>query len=148
MDYPANKGGNYAGVHDNFTIATWLRPENNSSVQSITGRGPAVSWNGFSSSYPTYPGEGEVLYGKGHSTVGLNVSRSGVAVMERSTGAPVCVASYDSNIGSWNHIAVVYKDGIPYLYVNGELRCTGKPSGNTVHPSWKDIPVYDDTQVL
>ena len=144
-DYPVRNGGNYSGVHDNFTIAAWLRPENNSSVQSITGRGPAVSWNGFSSSYPTYPGEGEVLYGKGHSTVGLNVSRSGVAVMERSTGAPVCVASYDSNIGSWNHIAVVYKDGVPYLYVNGELRCTGKPSGNTVHPSWKDIPVYDDT---
>ena len=144
-DYPAPKTGKYSDVHDNFTITAWLRPENNSSVQSITGRGPAVSWNGFSSSYPTYPGEGEILYGKGHATVGLNVSRNGVAVMERSTGAPVCVASYDAPIGSWNHVAVVYKDKVPYLYVNGEMRCKGNVSGLTVHPSWKDVPVYDET---
>ena len=144
-DYPAPKVGKYADIHDNFTITAWLRPENNSSVQSITGRGPAVSWNGFSSSYPTYPAEGVALYGQGHATVGLNVSRNGVAVMERSQGAPVCVASYDSPIGSWNHVAVVYRDGVPSLYVNGELRCTGKVSGLSVHPTWKDIPVYDET---
>ncbi|MBR1570553.1 MAG: hypothetical protein IJ651_07470 [Bacteroidales bacterium] len=143
--YTTRKGGSYPELADNFTILAWLRPENNSSVQSVTGRGPVVSWNGFSSSYPTYPGEGEALYGKGHATVGLNVSRTGVAVMERSAGAPACVASYDGRIGSWNHIAVVYRNGIPSLYINGELKYTGKASGFKVHPSWKDVPVHDET---
>ena len=144
-DYTPRKGGSFPEVIDNFTVCAWVRPEFNSSVQSITGRGPVVSWNGFSSSYPTYPGDGRELYGEGHATMGLNISRSGVAVMERSGGDPVCVASFDGNIGSWNHIAVVYNNGVPSLYVNGELKCVGKGSGLKVHPSWKDIPVHDET---
>lgn len=144
-DYTRRRTGSYPDISNDFTVCVWLRPEFNSSVQSVTGRGPVVSWNGFTSSYPTYPGDGEELYGKGHATMGLNVSRAGVAVMERSGGAPVCVASFDGNIGSWNHVAVVYRGGVPSLYVNGELKCVGKASGLIVHPSWKDVPVHDET---
>lgn len=142
--WPEREGGLMEDIHDNFTMSMWLRVEPNSSVYSVDpAHRPAFFWGSFANSYPFYPGDPEELYGKGHSVVAVDATRSGVAVMEKSGGQPVCVASYDHPLGSWNHVAVVYRDDTPYLYVNGELVYTGKKSSHIVHPSYKDIAVSD-----
>ena len=37
-------------------------------------------------------------------------------------------------LAGWTHLALVYKAGVPSVYVNGKLVQEGKKSGKTVHP--------------
>ena len=139
-DYAVRKNGLYPDVHDNFTISLWIRPESNSSVQSAGGGRPAAMWGSFAASYPYVAGNSEALYGKGHAVAAINATRAGVAVMEKAGSQPLkCVLSYNNKLSSWTHVAVVYKAGAPSIYINGELKATGKASGHTVHPTYKDV---------
>jgi len=139
--YAEREGGLYADVHDNFTISLWIRPESNSSIPG--GRRGAM-WGSSASSYPYVLGDAEALYGKGHSVAGIVATRAGVSLMERGAGQAQPVLVSQDKLASWNHIAVVYSDGVPSLYVNGELKETGKASGRTVHPTYKDIAISNN----
>jgi len=139
--YAERNGGLYADVHDNFSISVWVRPESNSSIPG--GRRGAM-WGGSASSYPYPLGNAESLYGPGHAVAGIVATRAGVSVMERSGAQPQAVVVSQDKLASWNHIVVVYENGAPSLYVNGELKQKGKASGKCVHPSYKDMPISAD----
>jgi len=81
-----------------------------------------------------HPPEGDALYGDGHSAAGFAAGRDAVVVYERARGlfAPVLAAAVP--LAGWNHVAVVYRDGTPSLYVNGQLVKSGLRTGRTVHP--------------
>ena len=136
--FAEREGGLYSDVHDNFTISVWIRPESNSSIPG--GRRGAM-WGSSASSYPYVLGDAEALYGKGHSVAGIVATRAGVSLMERGAGQAQPVLVLQDKLASWNHIAVVYSDGVPSLYINGELKGTGNASGRTVHPTYKDIAI-------
>ena len=140
--YPRRKGGLYADVHDSFTISLWIRPEANS---SIPGGNTARFGPSGGGSVPYTLGDASRMYGKGHAVAGIIATRSGVTVLERSgAGAAVPVLTSSGKINSWNHVALVYREGVPSLYVNGEWKGSGKASGLTVHPTYKDIPVSNN----
>lgn len=147
-EFTRRKGGAFPDICNDFTISAWVRPEVASDIQSVTGRRPRMPWMPFMSSYPYYPGDADVNYGEGHAVAGINVSRSGIAVIEGDGKVLNAVASYDGMSGSWNHVVVTYSDGIPSLYLNGELKYTGKASGKIVHPAYKDVIQASELQFI
>ncbi|MGB4837457.1 MAG: glycosylhydrolase-like jelly roll fold domain-containing protein, partial [Saprospiraceae bacterium] len=126
--FPPKDSGLYTHISNNFTISVWIKPEveENFSGPYLYNRG--IASNVF------YPPEGEILYGKGHTACGLVASRNGLAVYERSIGYPTDLQAVLVPISGWTHITLVYKNGIPILYLNGQLVKELKPSANLVHP--------------
>ena len=163
------QGGLYPDVKDNFTISVWLRPETNDGVDNNLGVNGAAMFSGNLASYPYILGDPEQLYGKGNAIAGIVASRFGVSIMQNG-GIPAnpageprgrggmmgfgfpgmggsraqAVASSVDKLASWNHIAAVYTDGVPQLYVNGELKATGKKATAIVHPAYKDVAYAND----
>jgi hypothetical protein len=150
-DYPASPAAAYASVSNTFTISTWIKPEIEVASIGLGGggtgalaaflpdrRGPAESIQGTvganASCFVVHPPEGDVLYGDGHSAAGFVAGRDAVVVYERARGlfAPVLAALVP--LAGWNHVAVVFRDGTPSLYVNGSFVKSGLRTGRTVHP--------------
>ncbi len=134
-DFAADTAAPYRDVTDHFTISVWIKPEIEIGAQGglpqETTRGTAGA---NASCFVVHPPEGHGLYGEGHSAVGLAAGRDGIVVYERARElfAPVLVASQP--MSGWNHLAVVYRAGIPSLYFNGKLIRTGQSTGLIVHP--------------
>lgn len=138
--YAPRQAGLQADVHDNFTISLWIRPEANSNIPG----GNSARFGTSAGSVPYVLGEGESLYGPGHAVAGILATRSGVTVMERSSGQARPVLTAPEKIASWNHVALVYENGAPSLYINGEKKAEGPASGKVMHPTYKDLPVSNN----
>ncbi|WP_221032409.1 glycosyl hydrolase [Actomonas aquatica] len=118
-------------VHGDFTMAIWVKPDTNLRVmpkESTTGRIDEV---GKFYAIPADPGD--VRFGAGHATAGLAVGRNGIFVVERATESCPAVLVWEQPVSGWTHVAVVYRDGVPELYVNGAHVHTGLKSGAIVH---------------
>jgi hypothetical protein len=102
-----------------FSISLWAKPETFAAV----GRG-----------YLLYPMSGEKKFGKGHAYVGLSMGQNTVRVHERESGNQT-VLEYSMPVEGWTHIALVYNEGIPTLYLNGEKVVKGKKSAYITHPA-------------
>lgn len=116
---------------NNFTMAIWVKPDTNLRVlpkESTTGRIDEVG-----KYYAIAAGPGDLRFGEGHATAGLAVGRNGVYVVERSSEAAPAVLVAKHPISGWTHVAVVYRDGQPELYLNGGFVKRGLKSGRTVH---------------
>ena len=128
-------------VANNFTVSVWIKPEIELFAVGIPGtpvpfmQESAEGAAGVNASnFVIHPPDGDALYGAGHSAMGLVAGRDGVVVYERGRDlfAPVLAAPLP--IAGWAHLAVVYRDGMPSLYVDGKLVRTGRRSGRTAHP--------------
>ncbi|WP_019988129.1 glycosyl hydrolase [Rudanella lutea] len=123
----------YDSVTNTFTLSFWAKPELNIMLTTRNFmEGIADPWT---DNYAIYPASGQALYGVGHATCGLTVGRNGVAVWERGAGKPVLVLAAPTAISGWSHVAVVYQDGAPAVYVNGKLIEQGKKGTAIVHPA-------------
>jgi hypothetical protein len=122
---PAQPAGLHRDVKDNFTISVWVKPE----VDVL----PATS-------FVFHAPEGDVVYGAGHAACALSVGRNGITVYERVRGQAPLVLQAEMPLSGWTHVALVYKDGTPSVYVNGKLARTGEKSGRTVHPGVGEAP--------
>lgn len=119
-------------VVNTFTISLWAKPEINAMLSVGGFRDDiASSWTDW---YAVYPPAGETLFGAGHAACGLAIGRNGVAVWERTKGRPTFVLGAAAPISGWGHVAVVYREGVPSVYVNGKLVQEGKKSTFSVHP--------------
>ncbi|HWB82902.1 MAG TPA: glycosyl hydrolase [Bryobacteraceae bacterium] len=127
--FPIPAAAPHRGVTNNFTICVWVKPELDTPLEAL-GRGPIAS----PASYVFFPPEGDAVYGEGHASCGLIAGRNGIGIYERSRAGvrPALVA--EMPIAGWTHLAVVYKDGMPSVYVNGKFVRQGRRSANVVHP--------------
>lgn len=130
--FPAVNRKLYAEVSNHFSISLWAKPELNVML-SPNGLMEHVK-NVWTDYYAIYPPTGTELYGAGHATCGLTVGRNGIAVWERTTGMPVFRMSAPASLSGWNHVVLVYKEGVPAIYLNGRLLQQGKAGEHTVHP--------------
>ena len=167
--YPERKGGLYPDVKDNFTISVWIRPETDSGMPNNAGATSGSTWGGSANSYPYVLGDPEQLYGPGNAIAGIVSTRLGVTIAQRGGmpaqqgrpgmggpggmmggfgmgggGGAQPVLSAMGKIGSWNHVAAVYRDGVPHLYINGELKGTGQKATASVHPAYKDVAIANN----
>lgn len=114
-------------ISTNFSITCWIKPEADIALTEEQEFG-----NISTRCFAIYPSNGEKRYGKGHSIVGLSVGRNGVVVYER-TALNKAVYRQVMPLSGWTHLALVYKDNTPHLWINGKYIAAGIPSSSTVH---------------
>jgi len=117
-DFPAVDSHKLAAVKKTFSLSFWTKPE----TFAHPGRGFII-----------YPMEGEKIFGAGHALVGISMGQNGVKVFERA-GKSKMVLESAKPVTGWTFVSLVYQDGVPTLYLNGEKMLTGKESTMTVHP--------------
>lgn len=117
------------GVVNNFTISVWIKPELDTPLPAA-GPGPLSA----PASYVFFPPQGDVVYGDGHASCGLLAGRNGIGLYERSRSGAGTALIARMGIAGWTHLAVVYKEGVPELFVNGKSVRRGQQSGCVVHP--------------
>jgi hypothetical protein len=111
-----------------FTMSVWVKPDTDLRVmpkESTTGR---IDETGKFYAIPAAPGE----RGSDFARAGLAVGRNGIFVVERSYDSCPAVLVAPMPVSGWTHVAVVYRDGGPSLFVNGEKIKDGLVSGKTV----------------
>ncbi len=116
---------------NNFTMAGWVKPAADIALPSETNSGVFIH---LSRNDAVLPAHGASVFSDPtHACAGVSVGRNGICVYEHSADyfAPLLV--HDAPLTNWTHFAVVYRDGQPSLYLNGELAHRGLKSRFTVH---------------
>jgi len=115
-----------------FTVEFWAKPEatRNTTTQSSSG----ISGLG-GQRYATGPSHGWDTA----SGMGVSVGTNGVSVFEHGSNYLPSVLVYDTPISGWVHVAVVYTDKEPSLYLNGEYIKKGVKGNRNVnvYPSFR-----------
>jgi len=117
-------------VTNTFTLAMWALPtmDRQKSDEAVTGN------SGSNQRYAIYPAHGR-SFGGGHAGAGVSIGTNGVSVLEHADGYLPSVLVHNAPIKDWTHVAVVYSNKEPKLYLNGKLAKTGLKGPMTVHPS-------------
>ena len=107
-----------ASVTNTFTIEAWVLPtvthqldaENASGLEGISGQRYLI--------YPSWPVVEE-------AGAGISVGTNGVSVYEHAYGYVSPLLVWSGNLTTWTHVAVVYTNKVPSLYINGQWVKTG-----------------------
>ncbi|HEX5787986.1 MAG TPA: glycosyl hydrolase [Woeseiaceae bacterium] len=116
-----------------FTMAAWVKPDIGLRLMPEESTDGQVDETG--KFYAIAAPEGDRLFGEGHAAAGLAVGRNGMFVIERSSAKSPAVLVAERPVAGWTHVAVVYEEGRPSLYVDGEWVRDGLASGAIVHPA-------------
>ena len=121
-----------ASVSNSFTMVLWAKP-----TAALTATAQATSGvTGLTGQrYAIFPRHGTSAFGTNHTGAGISIGNNGVSVFEHADNLLASPLVFSGTITSWVHIAVVYQNGQPQLYLNGVLKQTGLKSLFNVHPS-------------
>ena len=118
-------------IGNSFTVSFWAKPEINVLLNPIFVLGTiSEPWTDY---YAIHPTSGEQLFGEGHACCGATVGRNGVGIWEHARDKPVLVLPAEVPISGWSHIALVYENNVPSIFVNGKFIAQGKRSKYSVH---------------
>jgi hypothetical protein len=119
-------------ITNDFTIEAWINPSEPHQIDPESTSGYAGMEGEH---YVIYPSHGLHCWNNGHAGVGISAGTNGVSVYEHSQYYIPATLVYQGEIKGWTHIAVVYHDRTPSLYINGTLVRTGlKSPQGFVHP--------------
>jgi len=116
---------------NNFTLEAWVKPN---AAQQIDAEATSGTYGTSGKNYLFWPTESGAVDGGAGVAVGTN----GVGVYEHGDSYLPALAVYNGAISStqWTHLAVVYRNKQPSIYLNGALVRTGLPSPrNNVYAS-------------
>lgn len=119
-------------IQNTFTMEFWAYPQKGITIppQSNTGY-PGISGQ----SYAVFPNCGD----GSQAGAGVSIGTNGIAIIEHGGGYMPSLLSYTAPLDGWVHIAIVYINKQPILYVNGVNVKTGITSPRSfVYPS-KDL---------
>ncbi|HEX4912742.1 MAG TPA: LamG domain-containing protein, partial [Vicinamibacterales bacterium] len=121
MNLPANS----------FTMEFWARPDATRSVTPEQTSGISGTGGQRYAIAPDYRGSSSF------ANAAVSVGTNGISVFEHSPSYLPSLLVYESPaaISDWTHVAVVYENRTPRLYVNGVLVRTGLTSPYEVSPS-------------
>lgn len=119
------------GVTNTFTLVFRAKPAADIELPKAARQGiqPTRGQN-----FAVLAQQGELMFGAGHVNAGVSVGRNGVAVWEHGARYLAARIVAAQPIGDGAHIAVVYRDRRPTLYVNGKEAGTAPASSFAVHP--------------
>lgn len=126
-------GGNMlTGSANNFTMEFWVKPTKTMNVGATEANtGISFALNNTELNLAIFPENGG-----GNAGAGVSVGTNGIAVVEHGSGYFPALLVHPMTINDWTHIAVVYTNRTPTLYVNGNFVKTGLQSSRTnVYPS-------------
>ena len=115
-----------------FAMAVWANPAQDTALLPEANTG--VHGMGDKRNDALFPPHGNTFGTGTHAGCGLAIGRNGVVVYEHGGNyfAPILV--YPVSITDWTHVAVVYRDGLPKLYLNGVFAHQGLQTSFIVHP--------------
>ena len=121
--------GGLTNVQNNFTIEFWANPSaSRPSTPEITSSLGGVDGQ----RYAVYPSMG----GWQLAGVGVSVGTNGISVVEHGGNYMPTVLVWDAPVSGWTHVALVYENKQPRLYVNGSLVRIGLSGARAlVYPS-------------
>lgn len=127
-----NTGYNLEQTINNFTVEFWAYPYQ-SRVSSTEG---TLNGSRYNQQFVTYPVNNTT--GTLSATVGVSVGSNGVTVIEANNTYFRTALNWTGSIYDWTHVAVVYTNRIPRLYINGNLVRTGSvaPVFTTLIPTY------------
>lgn len=128
--FPKVEPARHAAPANDFTVELWAKPESNAMLSTDNYMEGVLPWT---DEYAIYPPSGD-LHGPGHRACGLAIGRNGVAVWERSSGPPVFALAAPARLSGWTHVALVYREGAPEVWVGGALVGKGERKAGDVHP--------------
>jgi hypothetical protein len=115
------------GVSGSFTLAAWVRPGADMDIPPEDFAGTSalrVARNDL-----LYPPQGaETFKAPLAAGAGIAVGRNVVCVLEHGSFHFAATLVHPAAIRDWTHIAVVFRDGRPSLYLDGRLARTGLKS--------------------
>lgn len=115
-----------------FTMELWANPTGPRRETSET----ALGVDGIGGmAYAIFPDHAGGLSGSSHAGAGLAIGTNGVSVAEHTVDYLPLLLVHKAPITGWTHVAVVYQDNRPSLYINGVFVRRGLQSILTVHPS-------------
>jgi predicted CxxxxCH...CXXCH cytochrome family protein len=119
MKYPSD-----SPPADTFTLEAWVKPAGTHAIDIESDSGNGASYNFLK--FPFYPDYGYV----NDVGAGVSVGTNGISVYEHGNIHFSALAVYQGTISSseWTHIAIVYNNKRPSIYVNGVLVRTGMQS--------------------
>lgn len=112
----------FKDIQNTFTYEFWVKPLKAIYIdtESLEGASGTVGQK-----FVIGPGFGEKPQNAG---TGVSVGTNGVIVYEHSGHYLPALLVYPMSITEWTHIAVVYRNKTPYLYINGEFKKKGLTS--------------------
>jgi hypothetical protein len=119
---------------DGFTISCWVKPTAETTLSKEANQGISGMSDARNEVMPAAHGNSLVPAG-GHAGVGLAVGLNGVVVTEHGGGYFAPVLSHPATVNGWTHVAVVYQDKGPILYLNGKPARSGLKGPMTPEPS-------------
>jgi RHS repeat-associated protein len=120
-------------VTNNFTVEFWVKPEQTHEVDVESQSGTAGT---SGQRYVIYPDNGG-LATTGRAGMGISVGTNGVSVYELASSYMPPLLVWQGTMTGWKHVAVVYTNNTPSLYINGQLVKTGLASTKQyVNPSY------------
>ena len=121
-----------SNVVNTFTVEAWVNPTATHEIDQQQVNGYEGVYNQRYLIHPTYGGN----WGEGHVGMGISVGTNGVSVYEHATSYMPPLLVWQGAVTGWTHLAVVYQNRRPTLYINGNLVATGEQSPKAyVHPS-------------
>ena len=122
-----------------FTEALWVKPTDDTPLFPETNQG--VVGITAARNDVIFPMHGDTIVpGGGHAGSGLAVGRNGVCVFEHGANYFVPVLVHAAVLTNWTHVAVVYRQGQPTLYLDGRPVHTGLKGPHLVHASPPGAP--------
>ncbi|MHB8952879.1 MAG: glycosyl hydrolase [Pirellulaceae bacterium] len=120
-------------THHDFTMALWAKPAADTTLLEEANAGASAL--GAPRNDAIFPIHGNTFGTGAQAGSGLAIGRNGLCVLEHGAAyfAPVLV--HAAPLIDWTHVAVVYRDAQPRLFLNGSLVRTGLQSTYRVHPS-------------
>jgi len=108
-------------IQNSYTIEFWAYPTaGRASSPEATGGLHGTSGQRYAI-FPNFGGTGPA----GPAGAGVSVGTNGISVFEHGDTYLPSLLVYDAPILGWNHIAIVYSNRQPRLYLNGVLVRTG-----------------------
>jgi hypothetical protein len=128
----AARADNNESIVNTFTMATWVKPAVEIELPQESMTGATLQHRRNDALFPP-PGH-EVYATSGQAGAGVSVGVNGVVVYEHGDHYFAPLLTWKAPLTEWTHVAVVYRDGQPSLYLNGKLAHTGLKSKYAVHP--------------
>lgn len=121
-------------TRSNFTMAGWVKPDQEISLPAESNTGA----NALSTERNdvVFAAPGHEVWTQTDAGAGFGVGTNGVGVYEHTADYFPALLVQAVPVSGWTHVAVVYQDNTPSLWINGKFVQTGLKSTKIVHGSY------------
>lgn len=118
-------------VVNSFTMSAWINPaaDMNLPRQGLKN----IPFTGLN--HAIYPVPGHEVFSDGAAGIGLAAGKNGLVVIAHATRLFAPLLVYKGDFTGWNHAEIVFREGVPALFLNGKQVATGEKCPVPARPS-------------